>query len=78
MKIVRDRLEFLVWIGSIAVGITVFVYSTFTTQAALEEKEKSILQYVDEKHNGVDDRLERIESLLERIDSRVYDLSKQK
>jgi len=56
----------------------VFVYSTFTTQAALETKEAAIMDYVDVRHNGVETRLDRIENLLERIDSRLYEIKNQK
>lgn len=67
MRLLKDRLEFLVWIGSVAVGITVFVYSTFTTQAALEDKEKNITQYVDLKHDNVQVELRSINKNLEEI-----------
>jgi hypothetical protein len=70
------QMQFFLWAASVGVGIVVFVYSTFTTQAALEEKEKAILGYVDVRHDAVQTRLERIEVILERIDARLYELQR--
>lgn len=67
MGLFKERLQFVVWMGSIAIGITVFIYSTFTTHAALEEKEKAILQYVDLKHDNAQIELKNINKNLEEI-----------
>lgn len=71
------KIEFTLWAVSVGVGIMVFVYSTFSTQAALQEKEAAIMDYVDVRHGGVEHRLDKIEEILERIDQRTYELQRR-
>lgn len=64
----------LIWMSSIAVAIVIYLMTTFSTQSALAEKEASIKEYVDEKHESVKSTLTDMKTTLERIDQRVYDL----
>lgn len=51
---------------ALVIGIVVWAYTTFATAA-----------YVDQKHEGVLLYLERMESKLDRIDQRVYEMKRK-
>ena len=42
----------------------------------VEQKYMNVKEYVDLKHNGIENKLTRIESLLVKIDDRIYELTK--
>ncbi len=73
-----ENFKDIIWIASIAIGAILYLITTFATQSALAEKEVEIKSYVDQKHNSVEKRLDGIESVLERVDQRVYELHKRK
>lgn len=59
-----------IWFASIIVGAVLFAYTTFATN-------ESVKSYVDEKTRPAEERLERIERMVERIDQRVYEMGKK-
>lgn len=67
----------LIWVCSILVGAMVWMFSTFSTISSANEKESSVLKYVDEKHASVENRLDLMEKLLFRIDRNVSDLTRE-
>ncbi len=73
-----ENFKDIIWVASIAIALVLYIISTFATQSALAEKEVEIKSYVDQKHNSVEKRLDGIESVLERVDQRVYELHKRK
>lgn len=68
----------LIWAGSLGVGAIMYLVTTFATTAALAEKEIEIKSYVDQKHTSVEKRLEGIETVLDRIDQRIYEMQRRK
>ena len=73
-----SEFQTLIWAASLGIGAILYLVTTFVTQSALAEKEVEIKSYVDQKHNSVEKRLDGIESVLDRIDQRVYELHKRK
>lgn len=67
----------LVWAATIALGALAWTYSSFATKEALNEKDQSLRSYVDQKHNSVLHILERVESTLQRVDERTYELNRK-
>lgn len=74
VKIIKDH----VWISSIVAGLILWLFQTFATIQAVAEKEGSLRAYVDEKHRGVENRLDDIKAIVERTDQRVYDLHRNR
>lgn len=67
-----------IWLLTVMCGIVVWAYTSFATNKNVEDKEKSMKTYVDEKHNSVTSTLRSMDETLRRIDGRVYDLVKEK
>lgn len=66
-----------VWLAGIIAGVMLWLFQTFATLSAVAEKEVSVRTYVDEKHRGVENRLDEQKTILERIDARVYELNQR-
>lgn len=71
-KIVREH----VWVSGLVAGIILWLFQTFATLQAVAERENSLREYVNEKHRGVESRLDDIKSVLDRVDQRVYELKR--
>lgn len=66
---------------AIAVGIVVWAYSTFAAQTEvssirqeIKDREVNVRDYVEQKHGGVLNILEKMDQKLDRIDQRVYEM----
>lgn len=68
----------LIWAASLGIAAIMYLITTFATQSALAEKEVEIKSYVNQKHDSVEKRLDGIETVLERIDQRVFEMQRRK
>jgi Tfp pilus assembly protein PilO len=73
-----SEFQTLIWAASLGIGAMIYLISTFASQSALAEKEVEIKSYVDQKHNSVEKRLDGIETVLDRIDQRIYEMQRRK
>lgn len=68
----------LIWAASLGIAAIMYLVTTFATQSALAEKEVEIKSYVNQKHDSVEKRLDGIETVLDRIDQRIYEMQRRK
>lgn len=73
-----SEFQTLIWAASLGIGAIIYLVTTFATTSALAEKEIEMKTYVDQKHNSVERRLDGIETVLDRIDQRVYEMQRRK
>ena len=78
LKDFLDNFKEVIWVVSTVIAVAIYVFSTFATQSALADKESDLKEYVDQKHLSVESRLDKLETVLERVDQRVYELHKRK
>lgn len=77
VKKLFEDLKFTIGICAMALSALVWAYSIFATKDALAEKEQNLKTYVDQKHTAVENRLDGIKEVLDRVDQRVYELNKR-
>lgn len=66
----------LLWFIGMVAGIVVFVFQSFATNEHVESVRASTIQYVDGKHENVENQIRIMQSTLERIDQRTYEIHK--
>ena len=70
------QFQALIYAATISIAAILYLITTFATNSALAEKEISMKQYVDQKHESVRGDLDAIKDTLNRIDQRVYEIKK--
>lgn len=83
MKWLRENWFSLFQIFIFLIGGIVWIYSTFATaqeaeaiKTDIKERETSVRTYVDQRHGEVLNYLEKMNSTIERIDQRVYEMKR--
>ena len=61
------QFEALIWAATVALASMGYVYASFATK-----------EYVDQKHNSVVQILERIDTAVQKIDDRTYELAQRR
>lgn len=77
MKKLYTLLREHIWLSSVVAALILWLFQTFATISAVAEKETSLRTYVDEKHRGVENRLDDLKTIMERVDERVYELNRR-
>jgi hypothetical protein len=78
---VKKYSEFLAWaLSMIVVGIVSikFMYETFATEKRVSQLEINITKKIEEDKSQTDKKITQLETVLERVDSRIFDLWKGK
>lgn len=67
----------IIKVVTLVAAMIVWLYNNFGTVGMVKAAEANMRLYVDEKHVGVDKRLESMENLMMKVDDRLYQIQKE-
>lgn len=67
--------KILTGIGTVLISFATGVFAYVNQR--VDDKVEGVKEYVDVKHTAVEDKLNKIESILMRIDDRIYQLNQR-
>lgn len=67
----------ILWLVGMIAGIIVFAFQSFATKEYVEHARSATLLYVDGKHDKVENQMRAIQSTLDRVDQRIYEIHKE-